>query len=44
LPQGAHPIIAERVGYWNDRELDGLWDDPRVPVAENKAEPFVILT
>ncbi len=29
LAQGAHPIITDRVPYWNDRTMTGLWDDPR---------------
>jgi type IV secretion system protein VirD4 len=29
LAQGAHPIVTDRVPYWNDKALDGLWDDPR---------------
>ena len=32
LPQGQHPFATERVPYWNDASLNGLWDDPRVPV------------
>jgi type IV secretion system protein VirD4 len=33
LAQGAHPIITKRVPYWLDKGLDGLWDDPRRPLA-----------
>ncbi len=33
LAQGAHPIIADRVPYWQDNGLAGLWDDPRASVA-----------
>jgi type IV secretory pathway TraG/TraD family ATPase VirD4 len=29
LAQGAHPIIADRVPYWRDGGLVGVWDDPR---------------
>ena len=29
LSQGSRPIEATRVAYWDDRQLDGLWDDPR---------------
>lgn len=29
LLQGSHPIIAERVPYYQDESLAGLWDDPR---------------
>lgn len=32
LSQGARPVVADRVAYWNDRALDDLWDDPRGPV------------
>jgi type IV secretion system protein VirD4 len=32
LPQGARPIEADRVPYFEDSELVGLWDDPRGPV------------
>jgi type IV secretory pathway TraG/TraD family ATPase VirD4 len=31
LAQGAHPIITERVPYWEDTNLKGAWDDPRAP-------------
>jgi type IV secretion system protein VirD4 len=31
LPQGAHPVITERVPYWEDTNLKGAWDDPRAP-------------
>jgi hypothetical protein len=33
LAQGAHPIATQRVPYWHDPELAGLWDDPRAPIA-----------
>jgi len=39
LAQGAHPIIADRVPYWDDFGLRGLWDDPRAPVAPPRASP-----
>jgi type IV secretion system protein VirD4 len=29
LPQGSRPIISDRVPYYEDTELTGLWDDPR---------------
>lgn len=29
LVQGTRPIISERVPYYRDRSLAGLWDDPR---------------
>ncbi len=29
LAQGAHPIVTDRVPYWQDQYLAGLWDDPR---------------
>ncbi len=31
LAQGSHPIVTDRVAYWNDKSLNGLWDDPRMP-------------
>jgi type IV secretion system protein VirD4 len=31
LAQGSHPIVTDRVAYWNDKSLDGAWDDPRMP-------------
>jgi type IV secretion system protein VirD4 len=40
LAQGAHPVIAERKTYWNDRSLDGLWDDPRSPREGGGARTF----
>jgi type IV secretion system protein VirD4 len=30
LAQGAHPIITDRVPYWKDHDLTGLWDNPRL--------------
>jgi type IV secretion system protein VirD4 len=30
LAQGAHPIVTIRRPYWQDKTLNGLWDDPRV--------------
>jgi type IV secretion system protein VirD4 len=30
LAQAVHPIITDRVPYWDDKALAGLWDDPRV--------------
>ena len=38
LPQGSHPITTERVAYFDDDELKGLWDDPRTD-KEKKAAP-----
>jgi type IV secretory pathway TraG/TraD family ATPase VirD4 len=32
LAQGAHPIITDRVAYFQDEGLAGLWDDPRVSI------------
>ncbi|MBF0554735.1 MAG: type IV secretory system conjugative DNA transfer family protein [Nitrospirae bacterium] len=29
LPQGGHPVESERVAYYDDPNLVGLWDDPR---------------
>lgn len=37
LPQGQHPVVSARVSYVDDKELAGLWDDPRVPVPESAA-------
>lgn len=31
LPQGMRPVESERIAYWNDPTLVGLWDDPRQP-------------
>ena len=39
LSQGAHPIIADRVPYWQDNGLAGLWDDPRAPAAPPPSPP-----
>lgn len=43
LVQGARPIISKRIAYFEDPELEGLWDDPRVPVTPRpqggKAKP-----
>jgi len=33
LPQGSHPIITNRVPYFRDPRLSGLWDDPRSTTA-----------
>ena len=32
LPQGARPIETDRVPYFADEQLRGLWDDPRGPL------------
>jgi len=32
LAQGEHPIETGRVAYFNDKTLQGLWDDPRYDV------------
>jgi type IV secretion system protein VirD4 len=37
LPQAAHPFITDRVPYWDDPSLKGLWDDPRR--ASSKSKP-----
>jgi type IV secretory pathway TraG/TraD family ATPase VirD4 len=29
LAQGVRPIITNRIAYFDDRSLDGAWDDPR---------------
>ena len=39
LPQASRPIIAERVAYWNDTTLNGLWDDPRQPATSDARRP-----
>jgi type IV secretory pathway TraG/TraD family ATPase VirD4 len=40
LTQGSHPIKTQRVAYFDDRSLDGLWDDPRGPAT---ATPKIII-
>jgi type IV secretion system protein VirD4 len=35
LPQGSRPIVSDRVPYWQDPALNGLWDDPRRPVGSS---------
>jgi type IV secretion system protein VirD4 len=37
LATGMHPFNADRVSYWDDRSLDGTWDDPRGPVSPPSA-------
>jgi type IV secretion system protein VirD4 len=39
LAQGARPIITDRIPYWQDQSLAGLWDDPRAPIAAPHAAP-----
>jgi type IV secretion system protein VirD4 len=39
LAQGAHPLMTDRVPYFNDRGLTGLWDDPRRPVSARQLQP-----
>ena len=41
LAQGAHPIVTDRVAYFADQGLYGLWNDPRVPLlpADPPADP-----
>jgi type IV secretory pathway TraG/TraD family ATPase VirD4 len=39
LAQGAHPIVTDRVAYFDDQDLKGLWDDPREPVSPSWAIP-----
>lgn len=34
LPQGSHPIVADRVPYYQDKGLAGMWDDPRPNAAK----------
>ncbi len=39
LAQGARPIVTDRVAYFDDKSLAGVWDDPRrVPPAPSPAE------
>lgn len=38
LPQGSHPIVSERVPYFGDSALAGLWDDPRQSAGKLTAE------
>jgi type IV secretion system protein VirD4 len=38
LAQGAHPIVTDRVAYFHDEGLGGLWDDPRRPVSGSAAQ------
>ena len=40
LKQGMRPIEAERVPYWDDRWLDGLWRDPRVRPGYKPTAPW----
>ncbi len=46
LPQGSYPIEAERVPYFRDRRLEGLWDDPRgaTPATMSSIAPVASLT
>jgi type IV secretion system protein VirD4 len=39
LAQGQHPIETDRVAYFDDRNFDGLWDDPRAPLPPPEASP-----
>ena len=32
LPQGSHPVVTDRVAYFDDDGLKGRWDDPRGPL------------
>jgi type IV secretion system protein VirD4 len=36
LAQGIHPIVADRMPYYDDLDLTGLWDDPRVKAQKPK--------
>ena len=38
LAQGAHPIITDRVAYFQDQGLAGLWDDPRAAIGTAPGE------
>lgn len=37
LVQGTRPIVTDRVGYFHDSTLAGLFDDPRAPIAPKQA-------
>ncbi|MYL85309.1 type IV secretory system conjugative DNA transfer family protein, partial [Desulfovibrio aerotolerans] len=39
LPQGSRPIISDRVPYFHDPGLSGLWDDPRGDEAKKPEIP-----
>jgi type IV secretion system protein VirD4 len=39
LAQGSHPIVTDRVAYWNDESLDDVWDDPRLLERPHAAVP-----
>jgi len=39
LAQGAHPVVTDRVAYFQDNGLAGLWDDPRQPVSSHRVPP-----
>jgi type IV secretion system protein VirD4 len=34
LMQGSRAIVTDRVAYWDDKSLDGLWDDPRAQTSQ----------
>lgn len=42
LPEGSHPIQTQKVPYFNDPALEGLWDDPRA-APEPAAQPATLL-
>lgn len=39
LPQGSRPIVSDRVAYFHDEALAGLWDDPRGREAKKPESP-----
>jgi hypothetical protein len=39
LAQGAHPIKTDRVAYFADQSLGGLWDDPRRATTRGSSLP-----
>jgi len=39
LVQGQHPMTTDRVAYFDDRNFDGLWDDPRAPLPPPQIPP-----
>jgi type IV secretion system protein VirD4 len=40
LAQGTHPIITQRVAYFNDPSLAKVWDDPRAPGKTTPTPPM----
>jgi len=45
LPEGSHPIQTQKVPYFTDPTLNGLWDDPRAatePAPSAKLGPLLL--